>query len=163
MVGDTVVLLTVRADLVAAHPGANLISTLSVSGVLHFRLPDVFDLGRQDLESQRLALRLGSHVDADGDPGRLVRRRDAAFSFVPVLAPGTGTPAWNGFHFVLAELKGMLLLGIENGNCDGRRLNPASFLCRRDPLKSVPAGFVREEPLGSLAREEGRNETWPLL
>ncbi len=163
MIGDPVILFAVRSYFITALPGPELISTDGRSFFLSYTLAFFSQTSCQDTESDPFALVLGAHVHTHTNTGWLVRDGDATVRPIFVLPAWTRAPARLDVEFSHVELELLFLLWVKNGDRNSRRLNPASLLGGRDPLKSVPACFVREEPLGSLASEEDRNEAWPRI
>jgi len=142
---DEVVPGAVRADLVTAHPTADLL-TPKVVRIPHApilvssREPRSEYLHREPPVLMLRAL----VVDTNLETRRTVRRDDTCLGLVPLLPTWPGPARRRDVHILLTHGYCTGSVRVEHCDGDGRRLDASAPLCRRDALPSMTACFIRE-------------------
>ena len=145
VIGDTVLLVVVRADLLAASATAHLRPTLGGQLLGAFTFGEFEQPGPQDEHRPSLVLELRPFVlHRDHDPGRSVGDADGGVGGVDALAAGPAGPEDVDVEVPVVDLHVDLVDLGQDGHRRGRRVDAALALGDRHALHAVRTTFELE-------------------
>ena len=147
MVGDAVLLVVVRPDLLAAAPAADLRPALGGEFVVAFGLGDFVQPGAQDLHRPRLVLELRAFVlHRDDHATRHMRDPHRRVGRVDALPPGPARPVHVDLEIPIVDPH-IDLVGLrQHGHRRRRRVDPALALGDGHSLHTVGTTLVLHVP-----------------